>query len=67
MTMAGCAIVPMTPIIMLWQAKCHFQGEDRRETDHVNLGGGVANQQIVMNLAGVVSALLMITVVFSFF
>ncbi len=58
--------MPMTPIIMLWQAKCRFQGEDRRETDHVNLGG-VANQQIVMNLAGVVSALLMITVVFSLF
>ncbi len=43
-----------------------FSKEKIKEKDHVNLGG-LANQQIVMNLAGVVSALLMITIVFSFF
>jgi hypothetical protein len=52
--------------IMLWQAKCLVSKEKIKEKDHGNLGR-VANQQIVMNLAGVVSALLMITVVFSFF
>jgi hypothetical protein len=60
-----CAIVPMTPSLCCGKLSV-VSKEKIKEKDHVN-PGGVANQQIVMNLAGVVSALLMITVVFSFF